>query len=174
MALSLSGTTGIVTANIATLQVTTGRLANDAVTTAKILDGNVITGKILAGAITAPKLDGAQSGSAPIYGVRAWCVFNGQTSGTNAPTAGGNILSITRNSVSDYTVTFTTAMPSANYAVHISAQSLSNNPLKIAPFSSTPQATPTTPTASSFRFSTYNYNYSAYAESPLITIIVVG
>ena len=36
MALSLSGTTGIVTANIATLQVTTGRIANAAVTPAKL------------------------------------------------------------------------------------------------------------------------------------------
>lgn len=36
MALNLSGTTGIVTANIATLQVTTGRLADDAVTPEKL------------------------------------------------------------------------------------------------------------------------------------------
>jgi hypothetical protein len=36
MALNLSGTTGIVTANIGTLQVTTGRLADAAVTPAKL------------------------------------------------------------------------------------------------------------------------------------------
>jgi hypothetical protein len=36
MALSLNGTTGIVTANIGTLQVTTGRLADAAVTPAKL------------------------------------------------------------------------------------------------------------------------------------------
>jgi len=174
MALNLSGTTGIVTANIATLQVTTGRLANDAVTTGKILDANVTTAKILDGNITAPKLNGAQTGSAPIYGIRAWCVFNGTLTATNAPTAGGNILSITRNSIADYTVTFTTAMPSTNYTVHISAQALPNNPLVFAPFTSTPSATASAPTVSSFRFSAYNYNYSAYAESPRITIIVVG
>lgn len=46
MALSLNGTTGIVTGNIGTLQVTTGRLANDAVTTVKILDANVTPAKL--------------------------------------------------------------------------------------------------------------------------------
>lgn len=155
---------------------------NSGATTADVLtvdaSGNVTTtlaaSSIPNASIAAPKLNGAQDGSAPIYGVRAWCVFNGTLTGTNAPTAGGNIASITRNSVSDYTVTFATAMPSANYAVHISAQPLSNNPPIIAPFSSTASATPNTPTASSFRFSTYNYNYTAYAESPRITIIVVG
>ena len=58
----------------------------------------------------------AQSGSAPIYGARAWARFNGTTAGTNAPTAGGNVTSIARNGVGDYTVTFTTALPSANFA----------------------------------------------------------
>jgi len=125
------------------------------------------------GSITAPKLSGAQTGSAPIFGVRAWCVFNGTTAGTNAPTAGGNITNIVRNAAGDYTVNFTTNMSSNNYAVHISAQSLSNNPVVIAPFTSLPAATASAPTVSSFRFSTYNYNYTAVAESPIITIIVV-
>lgn len=49
------------------------------VTTAKILDANVTTAKIADAAITAPKLDGAQTGTAPIYGVRAWVNFDGTT-----------------------------------------------------------------------------------------------
>jgi hypothetical protein len=57
------------------------------------------------------------SGTAPIYGCRAWCRFNGTTVGTNAPTAGGNVSTVTRNGAGDYTINFTTAMPDANYAV---------------------------------------------------------
>ena len=56
------------------------------------------------------------SGSAPVYACRAWCRFTGTTTGTNAPTAGGNVSTVTRNSTGDYTINFTTAMPDANYA----------------------------------------------------------
>lgn len=52
-------------------------LDNNVVTTSKILNANVTTAKILDANITAAKLDGAQTGSAPIYGVRAWVNFNG-------------------------------------------------------------------------------------------------
>lgn len=54
------------------------------------------------------------AGSAPIYAARAWASFNG-TAGTL--TASGNIASITKNENGDYTLTFTTAMDDANYAV---------------------------------------------------------
>lgn len=76
-------------------------------------DLSVTTADIAAGAVTAPKLDGAQSGSAPAYAARAWVNFNG--TGTVAIRASGNVTSITDNNVGDYTVNFTTAMPSANY-----------------------------------------------------------
>jgi hypothetical protein len=69
------------------------------------------------GSITAPKLSGAQTGSAPIYGCRAWVVFDGSLAGTNAPTAGGNVTNVTRTGTGQYTVNLTTAMPSASYAV---------------------------------------------------------
>lgn len=48
---------------------------------------------------------------------KAWCMFNGQAAGTNAPTAGYNVASVTRNGEGDYTITFTNAMSSANYCV---------------------------------------------------------
>ena len=67
------------------------------------------------GVVSPAMLNGNQSGSAPIYGCRAWCNFDGTLTGTNAPRAGGNVTSVTRNSVGDYTVNFTTAMPDANY-----------------------------------------------------------
>lgn len=56
-------------------------------------------------------------GSAPVYGCRAWAVFAGATTGTNPPTAGGNVASVTRNSTGNYTIAFTTPMSDANYAV---------------------------------------------------------
>jgi hypothetical protein len=80
-----------------------------------IADGSVTTAKIADANITAPKLNGAQSGSAPVFGVRAWVNFNG--TGTVAIRASGNVSSITDNGTGDYTVNFTTPLPDANYAV---------------------------------------------------------
>lgn len=56
------------------------------------------------------------TGAAPLYGVRAWASFNGTTGTINAS---GNIDSIVRNSTGNYTITFTTAMTSSNYAVSL-------------------------------------------------------
>ena len=56
------------------------------------------------------------TGTAPLYGVRAWASFNGTTAAINAS---GNIASIVRNSTGNYTITFTTAMTSSNYAVSL-------------------------------------------------------
>jgi hypothetical protein len=86
------------------LTVSAAKIQTNAVTTDKIADAN----------ITAAKLNGAQSGSAPIYGARAWVNFNG--TGTVAIRASGNVSSITDNGTGDYTVNFTNAMPDANYA----------------------------------------------------------
>jgi hypothetical protein len=88
-----------------------------ALTAGGLPDNSVLTADIANAAITAAKLSGAQTGSAPIYGARAWCVFDGTLTGTNAPTSGGNVSSVTRNGVGDYTVTFTTAIPDGLYSV---------------------------------------------------------
>ena len=97
---------------------------NSGATTADILSvdasGNVTT-TLANGSISASKLSGAQSGSAPIFGARAWCRFNGTTTGTNAPTAGGNVSTVARNSAGVYTINFTTAMDDANYCIQISS-----------------------------------------------------
>jgi hypothetical protein len=86
------------------LTVSTAKIQTNAVTTDKIADAN----------ITAAKLNGAQSGSAPIYGARAWVNFNG--SGTVAIRASGNVSSITDSGTGQYRVNFTNAMPDANYS----------------------------------------------------------
>ena len=54
-------------------------------------------------------------GSAPVFAFRAWGNFNGTS--TPSIRASGNVASFTRNFAGDYTVTFTTPMPDANYAV---------------------------------------------------------
>ena len=107
--------------------------------------------------ITAPELSGAQTGSAPIYGCRAWVNFDGtrneadtgaSTNGANVKIrASGNVTSVLKNAVGDYTVTFTTAMPDANYVyTHGAAQSATGTGMTTG-FSNTVVLT-----ASTFRF----------------------
>lgn len=85
--------------------------ADDTITSMTALQA----GGIPDGTVTAGKLSGSQSGSAPLYGCRAWVSFNG--TGTVAINASGNVSSITDNGTGDYTINFTTAMPDANYCV---------------------------------------------------------
>ena len=76
------------------------------------------------GAITAAKLDGAQSGSAPVYGVRAFVQFEGRnTNGSCTIRSSGNISSVSRTATGKYTVNFSTPMQSLYYAVTCSASS---------------------------------------------------
>ncbi len=57
------------------------------------------------------------SGTAPYYGCRAWAKWNGTSGADPVITASGNVESITRNSAGQYTIVFTTAMPTAHYAI---------------------------------------------------------
>jgi hypothetical protein len=99
------------------------------------ISGNTGVSQVQAGSITAADLDGAQTGSAPIYGCRAWVNFDGtkdttgatSTANTNRLILGsGNVASVLRNALGNYTVTFTTAMPDANYAVTASCSGALN------------------------------------------------
>jgi hypothetical protein len=89
-----SGTWGIdISGNAAT--------ATTATTSAAVSDG----------AISAEKLDGGQSGAAPVFGARAWGVIDG--SGTLL--ASGNVTSA--SGTNPATITMTDAAPSTNYAI---------------------------------------------------------
>jgi hypothetical protein len=73
----------VITEKISDSAITTIKLANSTssttgVTTAKIADSNVTTDKLADASVVAGKLSGAQTGTAPIFGVRAWVNFNGQ------------------------------------------------------------------------------------------------
>jgi len=81
-------------------------------------DATVVTDDILDANITAAKLSGAQDGSAPVFGARAWVRFVGNGSvGSQTITGSGNVTSVTKNSTGNYTINFTTELPNANYAV---------------------------------------------------------
>jgi len=77
-------------------------------------DASIVTADIADANITAAKLSGAQSGSAPIYGARAFVNFNG--TGVVAIRASGNVSSITDNGTGDYTVNLTSGVADENGA----------------------------------------------------------
>lgn len=81
---------------------------------ATIAAGVVGTTELANAGVTAAKLNGAQSGSAPIYGARAWVNFSGESTGSIR--ADGNFSSVTKLGTGHYRLAFTTAMADANYA----------------------------------------------------------
>ncbi len=95
-------------------------------TTSALAAGAIGATQLASAAVTAAKLDGAQTGEAPVYGCRAWVNFDGRKDTTGATStantnrlirASGNVTSVLRNGAGDYTITFTTAMPDENYCV---------------------------------------------------------
>jgi hypothetical protein len=113
-------------------------------------DATIVTADIADANITAAKLDGAQSGSAPIYAARAWVNFNG--TGTVAIRASGNVSSITDNGTGNYTVNFTVAMTDANYSANITAGGNTVGRQPITSASVDGSGNTVAPTTSAFRF----------------------
>jgi hypothetical protein len=113
------------------------------------------TSQIDNASITPAKLNGAQSGSPPIYGVRAWGRLNNTTI-----VAGGNIASASFSG-SEYTVTFTTAMPDADYSV-VGTHNNSNGDSFFRPF-----------TITSISSGSFSFSVSAGAQSSIICFQVI-
>jgi hypothetical protein len=126
----------VTTAKILDANVTAGKLASNAVTTAKITDANVTAAKLASASVTAPKLDGIGKdadaadlgvGTAPVFGCRAWVIFNGTrnaaddgasvSGGTVRILGAGNVSSVVRTGAGEgrFTVNFTTAMAHDKY-----------------------------------------------------------
>ena len=88
-----------------------------------------VTGDIVttgdSGTVKASMLDGAQTGTAPIFGVRAWVHFNG--GGTLNMEGSGNVSSVSDNGVGRYMVNFATALPNEHYSVQCEAQAKDGN-----------------------------------------------
>ena len=136
----------ITTAKITDSNVTTAKIADSNVTTAKILDANVTTPKIADANITAAKLNGAQTGTAPIFGVRAWVNFDltrnasggSDTANTNRFIySSGNVTSVTKLATGSFQVNFTTALPNENYAYFGSCRGTDSIPAVMVGRSST-------------------------------------
>jgi hypothetical protein len=58
---------------------------------------------------------------ATAFGCRAWANINGSVSGVNSPRASGNVSSVNRTANGQFTISFSVAMPDANYSVVASA-----------------------------------------------------
>lgn len=56
------------------------------------------------------------SGAAPVFAARAWVNFDA-SSGTPVIRGSGNVSGVTRNGPGDYTITFSSPMPDANYTI---------------------------------------------------------
>jgi hypothetical protein len=135
----------------------------DAVTRTKIIDG----------AVNGAKLSGAQTGDAPVYGIRAWVSFDGTGAGATRTIRGsGNVSSVTDNGVGNYTINFTTALPDANYAATATcggAGGTSQSPDIVCAFPS--DGSPIY-TLSAVQIYTYNVN-QGLADRPYVSVIVV-
>jgi hypothetical protein len=126
MPITINGTgtvAGITAGGLPDGCVATSDIADDAVTDAKL--------SLAANASEIKKAINADN-SPPIYACRAWVNFDGtkDTTGTTSTAntnrlirASGNVTSVLRNNTGDYTITFTTAMPDANYAAILSGGS---------------------------------------------------
>jgi len=99
------------------------------ITNAGNITATTFTGALVGNATSATKLS-STTGTAPVYGVRAWVNFDGtrDTSGTvNAAftnrfiygggAASGNVTGVLKTATGSYTISFSTAMTSTNYAV---------------------------------------------------------
>lgn len=98
--------------------------------------------------------------------VRAHILFDG----TGTPAARGtpyNVASITDNGTGDYTINFSTALPSANYTWALSART-AGGPLGVN------QSSTTAPTASALRITVFNTLTGLATDSDYISVMCVG
>ena len=181
----------VVTAGILNGAVTAGKLATDAVETVKIKDVNVTAAKLATDAVetakiknanvTAEKLSGAQTGTAPIYGARAWVVFDmtrnaaGDSNTDNTtryiyPNGNGNVTSVTKNGTGDCTIAFTNDMPHANYAMVGMVQGTSSNPSAILSYQTSGGSIQTKSTSQA-RITTRDNNSDAAYNQELCEIV---
>ena len=98
------------------------------ITNASNVVATTFTGALVGNADTATNL-ATTTGTAPVYGVRAWVSFDGtkDTSGAASsantaryilqPNGSGNVTSVLRTSTGNYTINFSTALPNASYSV---------------------------------------------------------
>jgi hypothetical protein len=169
----------ITTAKILDANVTAAKLASNAVETAKIADDAVTNAKLsLAANDGEIKKAINADNSPPVYACRAWVNFNGTRNATDTGAstnganvfirASGNVASVLKNGVGDYTITFTTAMPDANYAVVCACK------FPAYTGGSEPQIIiiPTVLSSSSARFSAGNSSVAGMNDMDIVTVAI--
>jgi hypothetical protein len=138
------------------------------------ITGN-LTGNVTGNATTATALSTA-SGSAPSYACRAWVNFDGTRDSSGAVStantnrfirASGNVTSVLRNAIGDYTITFTTAMSDANYSPILTIGDAAANTVNYA------ASTKPSQTNSSFGILVQNSN-GANIDLSIVTTTVFG
>jgi hypothetical protein len=175
--LTLSGT--VVSSGNITLSGTVNSLA--AGTYNISISGNAATATSATSATSATTATTAtnltnSTGSAPVFGIRAWATFDGTGSNSTnmSINASGNVTSVFKNGTGDYTVTFTTNMPNANYAISGSCtgDTGSGNQRTLQVHSATAGGAPTTKSTSQVRII---YNGSGgILNSEFCSFMIVG
>lgn len=104
--------------------------------------------------------------------VKAFCTFDGTTAGTNPPSSGFNVTSIVRNGTGDYTVNFSTALPSASYTMSGATTTAATSAVTVGFAAAGAGSAPTTKTTSACRITTGNA--SAAQDCKLVTLTFIG
>lgn len=117
--------------------------------------------------------------TAPIWSsvgssAKAWCNFDGRTTGTNAPRAGSNVSSVTRNGAGDYTINFTSALANANYVASFSCPNRTDTTVAVVMEYSTDGSTPATKTTTSFRIVVRAASNNTGMDTGDINVIIFG
>jgi len=121
-------TDSVTTAKIADGNVTTSKLANGSVTTSKVADGSITTSKVADGSVTIAKLDP----SVPVAEENVSIVRGTLSGGAEALAGGGTGYTSVRNSVGNYTVTFTVPFSAAPTVVVTASSPNASTPLASA------------------------------------------
>lgn len=98
---------------------------------------------------------------------KAWAMWNGATAGTNSPTIGYNVASVAKTGTSSWTINFSTAFSTANYAFACSALSPAGGTCACGVLAGT------TPTTSALQLEAATINNNN-CESTRLSVMVFG
>lgn len=138
----------------------------------QIQDGAVSSSaKIANGAVAQADLDATNRA----LQCKAWANFDGRITGTNAPRAGFNIPSITRNGAGDYTISITAGvLADANYVVFFSCPNRTDTTVNHVVEYSTDGVLPATKTQTSLRIAVRAGSNNSGADTGDINVAIFG
>ena len=152
------------------------------ITNASNVVATTFTGALTGNATTATKLS-TTTGTAPVYGVRAWVTFDLTRDSSGISTlantnrfiyGSGNVTNVLRVGTANFTVFFTTAMPNTNYSI----SAFASNPSSGFPFTAIPTLGYiygySQTVNNTGQISCVQSNTAAYSESPFVSVMVVG